>query len=69
ERREVLKARASQRGFELEAPVLEFLFRRYPRDLGALLELLDRLDRHSLAEQRRITVPFLRRIMGLPSRS
>ncbi|HET9485001.1 MAG TPA: DnaA regulatory inactivator Hda [Xanthomonadales bacterium] len=68
-RREVLKARAARRGFELDDPVLDFLFRRYPRDLGAMLELLDRLDRESLAAQRRITVPFLRRIMGLPSRS
>ena len=69
ERRAVLRMRAAQRGFELEEPVLEFLFRRYPRDLGAMLELLDRLDRESLAAQRRITVPFLRRIMGLPSRT
>ncbi len=67
ERRRVLKARATQRGFELDDAVLDFLFRRYPRDLGALLELLDRLDRESLAQQRRVTVPFLRRIMGLPS--
>lgn len=68
ERRDVLKARALQRGFELDDAVLDFLFRRYPRDLGALLELLERLDRESLAHQRRVTVPFLRRIMGLPSR-
>ena len=67
-RRAVVRARADQRGFELDDAVLEFLFRRYPRDLGAMLELLDRLDRESLAAQRRITVPFLRRIMGLPSR-
>ena len=64
----MLKARAARRGFELDDAVLDFLFRRYPRDLGAMLELLDRLDRESLAAQRRITVPFLRRIMGLPSR-
>ena len=30
--------------------------------------LLERLDHESLAQQRRVTVPFLRRIMGLPSR-
>ena len=67
-RREVLKARAQARGFELDDAALAFLFRRHARDLGALLELLDRVDRESLAAQRRITVPFLRRIMGLPSK-
>ena len=60
ERREVLKARAAARGIELDEPVLDWLFARYARDLGALLDLLERLDRASLAAQRRITVPFLR---------
>lgn len=60
ERRHVLKAQAAARGIELEEPVLDWLFARYARDLGTLLDLLDRLDQASLAAQRRITVPFLR---------
>lgn len=67
-RRVVLRERARSRGFEVDDAVLDFLFRRHARDLGALLNLLDRVDRESLAAQRRITVPFLRRVMGLPSR-
>ncbi|MFN7550927.1 MAG: DnaA regulatory inactivator Hda [Pseudomonadota bacterium] len=67
-RRAVLRERARSRGFEVEDAVLDFLFRRHARDLGTLLALLDRVDRESLAAQRRITVPFLRRVMGLPSR-
>jgi DnaA family protein len=68
DRRRVFGLRAIERGLELEPGVVEFLFRRHARDLGALLALLDRIDRESLAEQRRITVPFLRRIVGLPPR-
>lgn len=60
ERRSVLKAQATSRGIELDESVLDWLFARYARDLGALLELLDKLDRASLAAQRKITVPFLR---------
>jgi DnaA family protein len=67
-RREVLRERARSRGFEIDDSVLDFLFRRHARDLGTLLGLLDRVDREALAAQRRITVPFLRRVMGLPSR-
>jgi DnaA family protein len=67
-RREVLRQRARSRGFEIDDAVLDFLFRRHARDLGTLLALLDRVDRESLAAQRRVTVPFLRRVMGLPSR-
>jgi DnaA family protein len=60
ERRTVLTAHAASRGIELDKSVLDWLFARYPRDLGALLDLLDRLDVASLAAQRRVTVPFLR---------
>jgi DnaA family protein len=35
-------------------------------NLASLVALLDRLDRESLAAQRRITVPFLRRVMDAP---
>jgi DnaA-homolog protein len=60
ERRAVLKAQAASRGIELDDSVLDWLFARYARDLGALLDLLDKLDQASLAAQRRITIPFLR---------
>lgn len=60
ERRAVLKAQAASRGIELDDSVLDWLFARYARDLGALLNLLDKLDQASLAAQRRITIPFLR---------
>lgn len=60
ERRAVLKAQAASRGIELDDSVLDWLFARYARDLGALLDLLERVDVASLAAQRRITIPFLR---------
>ena len=59
-RREVLRQRAARRGLELDEAVLDWLFRRVGRDLASLTQLLDRLDRASLAEQRRLTIPFLR---------
>lgn len=58
--RQVLIDRAQQRGFQLTDDVLEFLFRRFPRNLGAMLALVDQLDSESLAQRRRITVPFIR---------
>ncbi len=62
-RREVLTSRAARRGLELDDVVLDYFFRRVGRDLGTLTALLDRLDRESLAAQRRITVPFLRQLL------
>lgn len=62
-RRDVLRERAQRRGLVLEDAALEWLLTRTDRDLGALVALLDRLDRASLAAQRRITVPFLRSVL------
>ncbi|MFO7954005.1 DnaA regulatory inactivator Hda [Thioalkalivibrio sp.] len=56
----ILAQRAVLRGLELPEAVAEYLLRHYRRDLVALLELLDRLDLAALAEQRRLTIPFVR---------
>lgn len=63
ERRQVLRDHAAGRAIELDDTVLDWLFAHHPRDLGALLDLLDTLDRATLAAQRRVTVPFLRNLL------
>lgn len=66
QRRTILRERAQARGLELDDAVMDWLFRRVDRDLGTLTALLDRLDRASLAAQRRITVPFLKGVIDSP---
>jgi DnaA family protein len=68
-RREVLRQRAQRRGLIVEDAALDWLLRRVGRDLAGLTGLLDRLDRASLAAQRRVTVPFLREMLGGAPRS
>jgi DnaA family protein len=62
-RRAVLRERAQRRGLELDSAALDWLLLRVGRNVGELAGLLDRLDRESLAAQRRITVPFLRQVL------
>ena len=59
----VLVTRARARGIELPAPVAAYLVARERRDVPHLLALLDRLDRHSLAAQRPVTIPFVRSLI------
>ena len=59
-----LRRRAQQRGLELGEPVAEYLLRRYPRDLFSLFEKLDQLDVASMALQRRLTIPFIKSVLG-----
>lgn len=63
-RRQVLRERALARGIELDDVVLDWLFARGKRDLASLLGALDRIDAASLAAKRRVTVPFLRSLLG-----
>ena len=64
QQREALQLRAAQRGIELTADTLLYLQRRFARDMGSLNRLLDQLDLASLEEQRRLTLPFIRRVLG-----
>jgi DnaA-homolog protein len=65
EQQAALQLRARLRGFELPEETSRWLQRRYPRDMHKLYELLDTLDEAALVAQRRLTVPFIREVLGL----
>jgi DnaA-homolog protein len=67
-RSEVLRDRARRRGLVLEPAALDWLLRHRGRDLSGLTAVLDRLDRASLAAQRRVTLPFLREVLAVDGR-
>src|SRR5690606_11150865 len=62
-RAEMLRLRARRRGLQIDDAAIDWLLRHAGRDLSGLTALLDRLDRASLAAQRRITLPFLREVL------
>lgn len=63
QQREALKARAAARGIELPEETLQYLQRRFTRDMRSLYALLERLDAASLEAQRPLTVPFIRQVL------
>jgi len=64
ERIAALLAHARARGLELDRVAAEYLLDRVDRDMTELGRWLDRLDRASLAEQRRVTIPFIRTLLA-----
>ena len=64
EQREALRLRAHARGLELPEESALYLQRRFRRDLETLYELLDAIDEAALQAQRRLTVPFIRQVLG-----
>lgn len=63
EKIDAMRQRAQIRGIELSDEVGEFLLRRHSREMTALITLLDGLDKASLTEQRRLTIPFVKQYL------
>ena len=64
DKRAALALRAQLLGLELSAEVAQYLLAHYPRDMNWLVAALERLDKASLREQRRLTVPFIKQVLG-----
>jgi DnaA family protein len=63
EKIKALQFRAQQRGLLLSDDVVKFLLNRLSRDMGSLIESLDVLDKASIIEQRKITIPFIKDVL------
>lgn len=59
-----LRAEAGRRGLKLTDEVVWYLLHHLPRDLASLNGVLEVLDRHSLAEQRPVTLPLIREALS-----
>jgi len=65
DKQELLVRRGEECGLRVPVEVAQYLMIRHSRAIGDLLQLLDRLDHASLREQRRLTVPFVRQVLGV----
>ena len=60
----MLQLRAQQRGMELSAEAADYILHRVPRDTHGLMKLLNRLDRASMASQRKLSLPLVRSVLA-----
>lgn len=65
DQRRLLQHRANRRGLYLSDEVALFLLNRLPRDAVQLMTALEELDGASMQEQRRLTMPFVKSVLGL----
>lgn len=63
QREKVLMEGARRRGMILDRRLAQYLLRHYSRDLIQLTQLLDQLDKASLAKQHRLTIPFVKQFI------
>lgn len=60
DKQQALLTAARARGLDMPEETARYILRHTPRNMGALLQLLEQLDQASLAAQRRLTIPFVR---------
>lgn len=61
---QALIVRAHARGFQMSQEVAHFILTRTVRDTNELFNLLNRLDDASLQHQRKLTIPFVKEVLG-----
>ena len=59
-----LQSRAQEKGFFLGNDVAAYIMKRSSRNLGELFSVLEKLDDASLSAKRRLTVPFVKSVLG-----
>ena len=59
-----LRQQALLRGIELNLDAATYMVHHFSRDLSDMQTMLDELDAHSLADQRRLTIPYIKHIFS-----
>ncbi|WP_232504040.1 HdaA/DnaA family protein [Thiomicrospira microaerophila] len=59
-----LQRHALNRGFDVSIEVVNFIIKRFSLDLQELLAVLEVLEQASLAEKRRLTLPFVKDVLA-----
>ncbi|MCG8427756.1 MAG: DnaA regulatory inactivator Hda [Chromatiales bacterium] len=63
EKRTLLINECQRRGLTLSTETADYILRHTSRDVGSLKELIEQLDKASLAAQRRLTIPFIKAVL------
>ena len=61
---QALQLRAARRGLTLTPEAGRYLVRHYGQDMNRLFTALETVDQASLVAQRRLTIPFIRAVLG-----
>ena len=60
---QILKQKALAHAFEIPDDVISYIMQRVERDMHSLMTIFHKIDERSLAEKRKITIPFVKSIL------
>jgi regulatory inactivation of DnaA Hda protein len=61
----VMQSKMENRNIAIENKVYDYLFKYYSRDLTDLLSAVDQLDKASLQQKNKITIPLIKQVLDI----
>ena len=63
EKKDVLLKRSHFMGINLKLEIIDYLVRNYNRNMHELIKLIEKIDKESIIQKKRITIPFVKSFM------
>ena len=61
----ILRQQMSERNLQIDSKIYDYLFSHYSRDLAVLLNAINQLDRASLQQKNKISIPFIKQVLTI----
>lgn len=69
DKQDFLQVEACRRGLQVSHEAVNWILTHTPRDMTNLISLMNRLDQESLRSQRKVTIPFVKHVLGIADES
>jgi len=63
EKKDVLLKRSYFMGINLKLEIIDYLLKNYNRNMHELIKLIEKIDKESIIQKKRITIPFIKSFM------
>ena len=63
EKKDVLLKRSYFMGINMKLEIIDYLVKNYNRNMHELIKLIEKIDKESIIQKKRITIPFIKCFM------
>jgi DnaA family protein len=64
-KKDIIQQQMNERNLKIDRKIYDYLFKYYSRDLTDLLAAIDQLDKASLQQKNKITIPLIKQVLDV----
>lgn len=64
-KKDIIQQKMNERNLKIDRKIYDYLFKYYSRDLADLLSAIDQLDKASLQQKNKITIPLIKQVLDI----